>query len=76
MSTIVERLAKKSGDALYGEWGGFDRHADVHRDNARWWLNAIAAELEDDADQHIHRVEHLLTANHLRTQAGEAHHER
>ena len=43
---MIERLAKRCGDALYGQWGGFDKHAEAHEDNARWWLNAIADELE------------------------------
>ena len=43
MSDVVERLAKRWHSPLTGRgYGGRDGHAE-----ARWWMNAIAEELED-----------------------------
>ena len=42
VSDVVERLAERWGGRIDD---GMDRH--THEDDARWWLNAIADELEN-----------------------------
>ncbi len=46
---MVERLAKHCADTQYGQWGGYKKHPEAFKDNARWWLNAIADELDGEA---------------------------
>ena len=71
--SMVERLAKRSGDALYAQLGGFSNHEEAHKENARWWLNAVADEIDAEGERRGRAWEYEwhYTADHLRNQAKE-----
>lgn len=47
--SLAERLAKKCAGEQYAKIPGleYDKWMGLYMDHARWWLNAIADELED-----------------------------
>ena len=69
-SELVERLAKK-------RWGGSTRHHYSIHDETRWWLNAIADELDASEDRALEYIGQYegdvfsgeVAARWLRTQA-------
>ncbi len=65
-SEMVERLAEK--------WSDENHRGDVFPDEARWWLNAIADELEAAMPDNDHDSDYygFGTADWLRTQAGDS----
>lgn len=49
--TLVERLARKSADEQYPF--AYDKYPNAYKDQARWWLNAIADELEAESERKL-----------------------
>lgn len=65
--TTVDRLAKRCAVEQYPMCGTFEDHPEAYRNNARWWLRAIADELYKGTDD----LPLILVGDWLREQAQE-----
>ena len=72
-SEIVERLAKLSLKEQYPPLSiAYKDHPEAFQNNARWWLNAIADEMDAESDKGLpDSYELFRSVRWLRAQAGE-----
>jgi len=59
---LVERLAKRFAEAKFQNTFGAAKDNPIIQFETRWWLNAIADELEQDRDDCSQQTAHWLRA--------------